>query len=78
MATNIKMLPWQPCTVGVALVLPYMVMMHATALQMFVVYVQNTSHATVTKKNPEVDLIHDGSPQLQFDTLVHLSAIALG
>ena len=53
-------------------------MMHATALQMFVVYVQNTSHATVTKKNPEVDLIHDGSPQLQFDTLVHLSAIALG
>ena len=49
-ATNIKMLPWQPCTVGVALVLPYMVMMHATALQMFVVYVQNTSHATVTKK----------------------------
>ena len=39
-----------------------------------------TKHFTChcNKKNPEVDLIHDGSPQLQFDTLVHLSAIALG
>ena len=33
-------------------------------LQMFVVFVHNTVHATVKKKNSEVNLIHDGSPKL--------------
>ena len=34
-------------------------------LQMFVVFVHNTVHATVKKQtNSEVNLIHDGSPKL--------------
>ena len=45
-------------------------------------YVQNIAHAWYCNKKSEVDLIHDGSPHLQFDlmqvqAMAHLPAFAM-
>ena len=45
-------------------------------------YVQNIAHAWYCNKKSDVDLIHDGSPHLQFDlmqvqAMAHLPAFAM-